>query len=455
LLARIPPPARAMANGLAVLVLVLLCVVLRPTEAGAQRLSLIRDAEIEHTIRAFSTPLFRAAGLNASAVRIYLINDRSLNAFVAGGQKLFLNTGLLIRSEHAGQVIGVIAHETGHIEGGHLSRTHDAMRNATAQTILGLLLGGAAAAAGRPDVGAAVIAGGQSASLRTFLQYSRTQEAAADQAAMRLLEDTGQSARGLLEFLGTLSGQELLTVGRQDPYLRTHPLTRERILALEDFISRSKFADRAIIPEFVEMHARMRAKLIAFLESPQAALRAYSPDDQSIPARYARAIAYYRTPDLEKALPLVDGLIAERPEDPFFHELKGQMLFENGRVTEALAPYERAVELAPTQPLIRTDLARVQLALNDPTMLELAILNLRSGLRHERGRSFAWRQLAIAYGRNGQMGESALALAEEAVLLGNRKDAQFHAGKAERLLPKGSPGWLKAQDIRRQAEGAK
>ena len=425
---------------------------LRPTEAGAQSISFIRDAEIEATIRAFATPLFEAADLNAASVKIYLVKDRRLNAFVAGGQKLFINTGLLARSEHAGQVIGVIAHETGHIQGGHLARTHDAIRNATASGILAYVLGGAAIVAGRPDVGAAVIAGGQNVGVRSFLQYSRTQESAADNAAMRLLDATGQSAQGLLEFMQTLSGQELLSVGRQDPYLRTHPLTRERIEALEQFLATSPNTNVSIAPEFAEMHRRMRAKLVAFLEPPSTALSQYRADDPSLEARYARAIALFRLPDLDRALPLIDELIAERADDPFFHELKGQMLFENGRPQEALAPYEMAVRLRPNSDLLRTDLARVQLALDDPALTQIAVLNLRAALRQDRTRPFVWRQLAIAEGRVGNVGESALALAEEAVLQGDAEAAKFQAGKAEQLFPRGSHGWLQAQDILQAAE---
>ena len=446
MLNRIPLPVTVL--------VVLTLVVLRPADSPAERFSFIRDAEIENTIRAYAAPLFRAAGLEPSAVRIFLVNDRRLNAFVAGGQKLFLNTGLLIQSDHAGQVIGVIAHETGHIASGHLARRHDAIKNSSAQSILGLVLGGAAVVAGRPDVGAAVFAGSQSAGLRSFLQYSRTQESAADGATLKLLEETGQSAWGMLEFMEKLADQELLSVGRQDPYLRTHPLSRERIDTFREFVSRSSYSDAPLSPEFVERHRRMRAKLIAFLEVPSFTLRQYRSDDNSLEARYARTIAHFRKPDLDTALPQIDGLIAERPNDPYFHELKGQMLFENGRLEEALKSYETAVQLLPDSALIRTELARVQMATEDPTLNELAILNLRAALRLERTRAFAWRQLAIAHGRTGQEGESALALAEAAILRGQKRDARFHAGTAEKLLPKGSKGWINARDILAQTEGA-
>ena len=417
-------------------------------DAAAKKVSLIRDAEIENTIAVYAAPLFRAAGLEPSSVEIYLVKDKSLNAFVAGGQKLFINTGLLMRAEHPGQVIGVIAHEAGHIAGGHLSRTHEALRQSTAQTILAYVLGGAAAlGTGRADVGQAIILGGQQIGQRTFLQYSRTQESAADQAAVRFLETTGQSAKGLLEFMETLGDQELLSARHQDPYVRTHPMSRERVNFLQAHVARSSHSAKPPAAELLQRHRRMRGKLRGFLEPVASTLRRYKETDGSVEARYARAVAFYRRPDLEKALPLIDGLLAEYPGDPFFHELKGQMLFENGHAKAALEPYRMAVQLMPHSPLLRAELAQVQLELDDPALLESAIANLRAALRHEAGSAFTWHQLAIAYGRDGQMGLSSLALAEEAMLQGRKDDARYQAGRAGKLLPRGSPGWLKAQDI--------
>ncbi len=424
---------------------------LPPAGFAAQRLSFIRDTESENTIRAYATPIFTAAGLNANDVRIFLVNDNQLNAFVAGGQNLFLNTGLIMTAASANQVIGVIAHEAGHIAGGHLARVHDELRKATAEQIVAMVLGAAAAvASGRPDLGTAVGAGGQNIAQRNFLAYTRTQEGSADAAGMKYLDETGQSARGLMEFMDTLSGEELLSPSRQDPYLRTHPLTRDRISALQQHVARSPHSDKPSNPEFERMHERMVAKLRGFLEAPSVVKRRYPESDTSVPARYARTIANFRAGDLETALTGIDSLIAEYPDDPYFHELKGEMLFERGRPAEALGPYETAAKLLPQAPLIRVELARVQLSLNDPQLLEAAIVNLRAAVAYERDRAFAWRQLAIAYGRNGQMGDSSLALAEEAMLMRKKPEARFHAGKAETLLPAGSPGWIQAQDILQQ-----
>lgn len=422
-------------------------VLLRPTPSSAQGISLIRDAEIENTIRAYAAPLFRAAGLQAADIRIFLVRDDTLNAFVADGQKMFLNTGLLMRSADANQVIGVIAHETGHISGGHLARVRGAINRSAAATFLSYLLGTAAILGGRGDVASVIFAGGQGLGTSAFLRFSRTQESAADQAALRLLDATRQSSEGLTSFLRVLGGQELLSVDRQNPYMRTHPLSRERISLLERHLAASPFRGAPEKPEFAESHRRMVAKLKGFLQPRNVVLRRYKESDTSLESRYARAIAYYRQPDLKKALPLIDGLIAERPRDAYFHELRGQMLYENGRPAEALVSYQKAVELMPHSPLMRTELAQVQLDLKDPALLKAAIINLQVSLQMDKRSPLTWRRLAIAYGRTGQMGQSTLALAEEALLKGDKEAARYHAGKAERTLPRGSIGWLKAQDI--------
>lgn len=415
--------------------------------ARAHKISLIRDAEIENTIRKFSTPVFLAAKLDPSAVKIHLVRDNTLNAFVAGGQRLFINTGLLTQAKSAEQIIGVIAHETGHISGGHLARIKDALEGSTAVTILSIILGGVAIGAGRGDIGGVIIAGGQGVAMRNFLSYTRTQESAADQAALKYLDKIKISAKGFLEFMELLGDQELLAPERQDPYVRTHPLTRDRVETIAHHVANSPYSDNSVSSDLDISFRRARAKLYGFLNPLGHTLRVYKESDNSLESRYARAVGYYRKPDLDKALPLIDGLIAEYPKDPYFRELKGQMLFENGNPKAALVSYRNAVTLLPDNPLIRRDLARVQLALNDPALLDQAVDNLRIAIADDSESPFTWRQLAIAYGRRGNKGRSSLALAEEALLTGKKSVALYHAGLAERLFPLGSREWLQSQDI--------
>jgi predicted Zn-dependent protease len=425
----------------------------RTHEASAQGGGLIRDTEIERTIRTFATPLFGAGGLSPDAVDIYILNNDQVNAFVAAGQNIFIHTGLLLRTEHPGQLIGVLAHETGHIAGGHLARTADALRGASNAALLSMILGAAAAiASGRGDAAAAIISGGSQIAERTFLSYSRGQEQAADQAGLRYLDANGLSAQGLLEFFNVLEGQELLSTERQSSYVRTHPLTRDRVAFVREHVAASPNTSHPIPPEWVEMHARIVAKLYAYLETPGRTLRRYPDSDKSFAARYARAVALFRSAEIDRAITAMDELLAEKPDDPYLLELKGQILFEGRRPEEALAPLRRALELLPDAMQIGVQLARVQLALDRPETNAAALEIMRDAIRHDRNWPFAWRQLAIAYGRTGDQGMSALALAEEAVLLGRLRDAGLQAKRAQSFLKEGAPGWLRALDIEELAK---
>jgi predicted Zn-dependent protease len=418
-------------------------------QTTARAISLIRDTEIENTIRVFSAPIFDAAGLEASDIQIHIVNDTALNAFVAGGQRLFINTGLLMRAEHAGQVIGVIAHETGHISGGHLVRLQESLRNNTAKSILTLVLGGiAAVASGQPEAAGAVIAGGTSIQQRSILSYTRTMEQAADQAASNFLEEAGYSGRGLLQFLGTLSGQELLSTESQDPYLRSHPLTRDRIEFMRGHVATSKYSDKPFRADIQRAHDRMRAKLKGFINPPSRTLREYKADDPSFSARYARAIAYKDLHKIDKSLAILNGLIAEAPNDPFLYELKGDVLQDAGRVAESIPPYQKAIDILPWAALIRINLAQSQLEVKDPAITEEALENLQQAVRYEPEIPLVWRLLATAYARNDDQAHVMLALAEEAMLTGKRSEAQQRSNRALELLPEGSASWVRAQDIK-------
>ena len=411
--------------------------------------SFIRDTEIEADIRAMVTPIWKAAGLEPSALHIYMIDDKQLNSFVAGGQNEFINTGLIMRAQTPNQLLGVLAHETGHIAGGHLSRTQQAMRNASIEGIIAMVLGAAAAVAGRN--GAALL-GAEGVAQRAFMQYSLSQEASADQAALNFLDRAGMSSRGLLQFFQILQGEELLTGALQDPYLRTHPLTAQRIEYVRNHVDRSRYSNVADTAENIEKLKRIKVKLGAFISPPSSTLTAYPEKDQSLLARYARAIAYYRIPKLDKALPIIDGLIRDYPKDPYFLELKGQMLFENGRIADAVQPYEEAVRLAPGAPLLRISLAQVYIESNDPKMNKRAIAHLNDALRSEDKDNNGWHLLATAYGRDNQMGMAALALAEEGLSAGKKKDATQQASRAKALLLKNSAAYNRAEEIQREAE---
>ncbi len=409
--------------------------------------SLIRDAEIEHTLRAFTDPILVAAGLEPRDVEMYIISDPSLNAFVANGQKIHLHTGLIIASETPGQLKGVIAHETGHIAGGHGARRVEAARLASRPALVSIGLGIIAIAAGAPDAGAALIASSQQFAALNFFTFTRVQEASADQAAIDYLEETGQSPAGLVEFFENFRYQEVLSEARRYPYFRTHPLASDRIQSLRQRAEKTGLMQVAESPEDIERMDMMRAKLIGFLQPSARVYQRYPSDDLSRPARYARAIAAYRSVDVSTALQETGALIAEEPENPYFHELLGQILFENGRTEESVAPNERALELAPDEPLLKVNLARSLVARAEETDLIRAEDLLRDALVFDQENAFAWHQLSIALERQGRRSEAELATAEQAYYLGNYERAFQFARRATEGLSPDTPPALRAADI--------
>jgi predicted Zn-dependent protease len=422
-----------------------------PGAALAQRsVSLIRDAEVEATVRAYADPVFKAAGLDAEAMKVHLVDSDEINAFAAPGMNMFINTGLLMKADTPNQVIGVIAHETGHIADGHLVRFQDNLRNATIESVVAMLAGiGAGIASGNGGLGMGVGSLGQGMAQRSLLAYSRIQEASADQAGMRFLDATHQSSRGLLQFFQKLEGEEFLLPGNQDPYLQTHPLTQDRIDSVQQHVDQSPYSNVKDSPAMMLLHQRMLAKLRGFIWPLDRVMLTYPETDQSVPARYARAIALFRVSRVREAMLLMIGLLKESPNDPFFLEQAGQILFQNGRLADALPLYQRAAEVRPKEPLLRLELGQVQIEMEQQQYVKPAIANLEFATRAESNYPFGWHLLAIAYGRDNQLGMSALAQAEEALAKGNRKEARLQARKAlkEKDLKEGTPGWLRANDI--------
>ena len=420
-----------------------------PAWAKKGRVNLIRDAEIETTLHQITNPILEAAGISPGSVHLYIVRDRRLNAFVAGGMNLFINTGLLMRTEHPGQLAGVIAHEVGHIAGGHISRVGKAQSRAAAEVILSTVLGAAAAVAGAPALGTAIIAGGQTYAQGEFFSFSRSQEQAADQAALSYLRQLDISAAGLAEFFRILDEQSLLSVSQANPYLRSHPLTRDRIRFVNNQVQPLPDGEPGFPAAWLAPHRRMVAKLHAFLDDPGRTLERHQGD--GLVDRYARAIAFYRLPDLDRALAEIDGLIETYPDDPYFHELKGQMLFENGRVAAAVEPYRRAVGLKPVS-LLQVGLAKALIETGEGTAVAEAIDNLEAAVRGDSTNAGAWRLLGIAQGRSGEEGSASLSLAEWALLTGKPEDAKLYARRAEVTIGPNDPNWLHLQDILRVIE---
>ena len=414
----------------------------------------IRDAEIEDLLRDYTRPILRAAKLGAQNIEVVIIGDRNFNAFVADGRRIFINTGALYDSTTPNQIIGVLAHETGHIAGGHLSRLREQLANAQTAAIIGMLLGlgavAAGAAAGARDIGPAA-AGAmmlpQTMAMGTILSYQRSQEDAADRAAVGFLNATGQSARGMIETFQRFAQDSLFISRRVDPYLLSHPMPRERISQLETVARASPHFEAKDSPQLAFRHEMMRAKLAGFMERPEAVLRRYPSSNTTLPARYARAISAYRFGNMANAISQIDALIAEQPKNPYFHELKGQALLESGRAREAVPPLRQSVALSNGSPLIRMMLGQALVQTNDPASMEEAIRNLRQSLDKEPNAPLGWRQLAIAYGRKGDTANAELAGALAAFNSADFKTARQLAMRAKGRFPTGSPGWLKSDDI--------
>lgn len=419
-----------------------------PFPSHAQ-LTLIRDTEIERMMEGWFYPVLQAANIGQNSVDVILVQDNQVNAFVAGGANIFFFTGLLEKTENPGEVIGVFAHELGHIEGGHLIRGREALEQASYESILGTILGvGAAIATGESGAAVAGSSGASSLAQRKFLATSRSFEASADQAALRSMEEAGVNPSGLVSFLEKLLEEELLTTSQQSEYVRTHPLTRNRVDALSARIEQSPHKDKPFPAQWMEEHRRMKAKLLGFINPPQVGWT-YNDRDQSIAARYARTIAAYRQNRVQEALDKVDGLIEAEPQNPYFHELKGQMLVDFGRVEEALAPYQTAVSIMPKAGLIQTAYAHalIESSGSDRARLNQAIKHLEIARVEEPRSHRVFRLLGTAHARLGNQAIGKLYLAEQLLLQRRYRDARFQAEGALEGLNPGTQEYLRAQDI--------
>lgn len=417
--------------------------------APAKAQSVLRDAETEALFRDMAAPLVRAAGMNPSDVRLVLIGDPSINAFVAGGQVVYIHSGLITAADSANQVQGVIAHELGHVAGGHAVHNAGAERASTI-ALLSLLAGLAAGAVGGGEAGMGVMAAGQQAALGSYLSFSRGQEATADAAGMQYLAAAGISGRGSVEFFQKLQNQELryaVPQGEDSAYGRTHPLSGDRIRFLRDSYSVDPAWSRPSDPALEARFQRVKAKLFGFVTEPARVLQRYPSSDTSDSARYARAYALHRTAQVAEALAEVRALRRDAPRDPYLAELEGQILLESGRPADALPPLRAAVDATQAQPLIAALFGHALIATENPANHAEAERVLRAAVARDNDNPFAWYQLGIIYAARGDEARAALATAERAMLIGETRLALVSAERAGVALPVASPDALRAQDI--------
>ncbi len=426
-----------------------------PMAASAQGLPVIRDTEAEQLLRDYTRPILRAAGLEKQNIQMVIINEASFNAFVADGRRIFVNTGALMQSETPNQIIGVLAHETGHLAGGHLAKIREQLANAQTQLIIAMLLGAGAMVAGArsgpgsglTQAGAAALQAPQEVIRRNLLSYQRQQEENADRAGVKYLAATGQSARGMYETFRRFTNDSLFASRGADPYLQSHPMPAERVSALEGLARSSPYWDKKDDAALQLRHDMVRAKISAFMEKPDTVYRRYTTSNNGLPARYARAIVTYRHGDLRSAIAQIDSLIQEHPGNPYFYELRGQALLEGGRPAEAIAPLRKAVQLSNNAPLIEMLLGQALVASNNNAYTAEAINILRAAVSRETEVPLGYSQLAMAYGRKGDYAQADLASAQAAYLRGDSKTARELASRAKTRFAIGTPGWVKADDI--------
>ena len=435
--------------------------VVAPVAAFAEEekgLPILRDTETEQLLRDYSRPILRAAGLERQNIQVVIINQNVFNAFVADGRRIFVNHGALLQSETPNQIIGVLAHETGHLAGGHLARMREQLAQAQTQMIIAMLLGVGAMAAGArsnnqygggglTNAGAAAISGPQNMILRSLLSYQRQQEESADRAGVKYLTATGQSAKGMYETFKRFTNESLFAAHGADPYYQSHPMPAERVAALEEIARTSPYWDKKDDPALQLRHDMMRAKISGFLERQDTVYRRYPLSDTSLPARYAHAIATYLHGDLRNALGQIDGLIQTQPNNPYFHELRGQALLEGGRPAEAIVPLRRAVQLSNNAALIEMLLGQALVATDNKAYTDEAIGILRNAVAREPEAPLGYMQLAMAFGKKGDLAEADLASAQAAFLRGDNKTARDLASRAKTRFAVGTPGWVKADDI--------
>jgi predicted Zn-dependent protease len=421
---------------------------------------LLRDAETEQLLRDYSRPILRAAGLEKQNIQVVIINDPSFNAFVADGRRIFVNYGALRQSETPNQIIGVLAHETGHLAGGHLSKMRTQIAQAQTSMIVAMLLGVGAAIAGSRSgsgsntgtssgvgAGMAAISAPQSMIMRSLLSYQRQQEEMADKAGVKFLTATGQSARGMYETFKRFADESLYSARGADPYMQSHPMPIERVEALGEMARSSPLWDKKDDPALQHRHDMMRAKISGFMERAGTVYRRYPMTDGSLPARYARAIVAYRHGDPRDAQAQIDGLIKVEPNNPYFYELKGQALLESGKPVDAIAPLRKAVQLSQGNALIEMLLGQALVASENKTYSQEAVTMLKAALAREPEAPLGYTQLAMAYGRAGNFAEADLASAQAAYLRGDGKTARDLASRAKTRFAIGTPGWVKADDI--------
>ncbi|MER8603586.1 M48 family metalloprotease [Mesorhizobium sp. M1233] len=450
------------ARALATLSLAAVVAMAGSVNAFAQNVPVVRDAEIEALVRDYARPIFKAAGLSGDAINIVLVNDQSFNAFVAG-RRLFINTGALMTAETPNEIIGVIAHEAGHIAGGHQQKLREQLERAKTMAILATLLGAGAMVAGATSnsrglagAGMGVGAGGGEMAQRSILAYQRTEEMTADRSAITYLNATGQSGMGMLKTFGRFQNALSLSGAQVDPYRISHPMPQERIANLEVLVKQSPYVDKVDPPALQQRHDMMRIKIAAYMQGQAAASRLMRKNPGSLASRYGDAQMTYLFGNLASALTKTNALIKEQPKNPYFQELRGDILMKANRPKDAADAYAKSVSLDPARSgLLPVSYGQALMAIGTQDSLKKAVAQINTGLGRDRENAAGYRYLAQAYGELGNIPAAELATAEGHFYSGDYKNAKIFAMRAQQSMKRGEPGWLRAQDIINYAPSGK
>ena len=451
---RLVSPARARVIAFAVGFFGSLWLMIGP--AAAQGISLLQDTETERLLRSYEDPILKVAGIDPLAVKMYLVNDANLNAFVAEGQNIFCNAGLFIELKSPNEITGVLAHETGHMAGGHLTRGSEAIAKAEIPMLLSMLAGIGAAIAGAGEAGMILMGVGQSAAEAQYLSFSRVQEATADQMGQKYLRLTHQSGEGMVHVFERMANEMAMRVRNPEQYATDHPADRDRVANLQELADASPYRDVPDSPQAIHAFEMVKAKVIGYLLPVKDVLYRYPITDKSAPARYARAMVYMRQPNLPMALAEINSLIKDEPNNPYFYEVLGQIYVSMSQPMKGIEPYQKSVNLLPDAPELRVSLAVAQIAaaqneriapLIRHNMDEQALSNLRIAMQQDSDNPFGWYQMAQAYSDLGNEPLANLATAEQYYTVGALPQSAVFARRARLKLTQGSPDWERANDI--------
>jgi len=417
--------------------------------AAAQGINILRDTETEEMLKSYETPLAKAAGLDP-VPRVWLVGDPEVNAFASfgdGGENIFIMSGIVLFTKTPNELIGVMAHETGHIRAGHLIRGEVGMQKAMIPMLLSMVAGVAAMIAGAGEAGMVLMGMGQAVAEGQMNAFTRVQESTADQIALKLLLATHQSPMGLYHTFERFADEEAQSAYKIDPYAVNHPVGQTRLADIQSGVDSSPYRDVKDSPAVTHTFEMVQAKLAGYTLPIQEALNRYPASDNSEPARYAHTMIYLRQPQLQKALDAAGSLIKDEPNNPYFYEVLGQIYLSMAKPMQAIPAYQKAVNFKPMAPQLRLALATAQLATENPAFAQSALANLKVASMVENDDVFTWYETAQAYSNLKNQPMADLATAEAYYNGGDMKKAYIFASRAQHALTQGSADWEQANDI--------